>query len=206
MRYARGFTLIEMLISIGIFSVITGVVMANFRIGSQGDELRSASQLVASSIRRVQTAAIAGQTTYICRDADGHDVKVCPTGQDAECGAGTCVSDVPRGGYGLHFDTVEPGNRFMITYADINNDGLFQATEDIRHDNVSPNIYVNVVGVTPTMLGSMLDIVFAPPRPTVRFNGGATSDLVATVKLQHRTTMLEKEVTVNSISGRVSAD
>jgi len=204
MRMPRGFTMIEMLISLGIFAVITGVVMANFRVGSQGDELRSASQLVASSIRRVQTSAIAGQTARFCRDSEGHDGRVCAG--DGDCGGGACVNDVPRGGYGLHFDTTEPNDRFMVTFADTNADGRFQAEEEVRRDNVSVNIYVNVISVAPAALGSVLDIVFVPPRPSVRFNGGATSDLVAVIVLQHRSTMLTKTVSVNSISGRISAD
>jgi len=206
MSRPRGFTIIEMLISMGIFAVITGLVMANFRVGSQGDELRSSSQLVASAIRRMQTAALAGQTTHFCRDAEGHDGQVCPTGSDSECAGGACVNDTPRGGYGIHFEAFEPNDRAMVAFADTNGDGLYQAGEEIRRDNVSPNIYVSVISVAPALPGPALDIVFVPPRPSVKFNNGATADLVATIVLRHRSTMLTKEVTVNSISGRISAD
>jgi prepilin-type N-terminal cleavage/methylation domain-containing protein len=202
LKIASGFTLIEMLISLGIFGVITGMVMANFRVGSQGDELRASSLLVAGVIRRAQTAALTGETARFCRDESGNDGQVCSS--DDICGAGTCVSDAPRGGYGVHFETSETGKRLMIGFVDTNGNGVYDVTERVRSDNISANIYVNVIGLAPAV-DSALDILFVPPRPQVKFNN-TTSEPIATITLQHRYTNQTKIVTVNSISGQISAD
>jgi len=203
LKIASGFTLIEMLISLGIFGVITGFVMANFRVGSQGDELRASSLLVAGVIRRAQTAALTGETTRFCRDESGNDGQVCD--DDADCAAGTCINDAPRGGYGVHFETTETGKRLMIGFVDTNGNGVYDATERFRSDNVSANIYVSVVALEPVTESSSLDILFVPPRPQVKFNN-STGEPMATITLQHRSTNRTKIVTVNSISGQISAD
>jgi len=198
--------MIEMIISLGIFAIVTGFVMANFHSGNQGDELRLAAQLVVSTVRRVQTMAVAGQTVHICRDLSGNDGRVCPSGSDTDCpGGSTCVSDVPRGGYGVHFDGSDAGKRTMITFADTNNDKMFEADEEIRRDNVSPNIYVNVIGLTPAAPGPVLDVIFVPPKPSVLFNG-SSDQAAARITIQHQSSMQIRNIDINAVSGQVSSD
>jgi prepilin-type N-terminal cleavage/methylation domain-containing protein len=202
MKSAAGFTLIEMLISLSIFGIITGFVMANFRAGSQSDELRASSLIVAGVIRRAQTAALTGETAHFCRDEAGTDGRICNS--NADCGTGTCVNDVPRGGYGVHFETAEANKRFMVSFADTNGNGAFDATEQYRRDSVSANIFVSVNSLNPINEG-VLDIVFVPPRPAIKFNN-STGEPIATIILKHRSTNNTKTITVNSLSGQVSAD
>ncbi len=203
----RGFTLVEMLISLGIFAVITGFVMANFRVGSQGDELRLAQQLVASELRRAQTMAIAGQTVNYC--AAGVRVgQFCTSGNSAECGGpdGNCVRSAPPGGYGVHFTTLETGNRQMILFADVDagRDHRYEPGEEIRTTSVSPGTYVSVYLLEPSDAGG-LDVAFTPGDGLPLFNNAADPP-VAKITVRHKSTEAAKEVTVNAVSGQINAN
>jgi prepilin-type N-terminal cleavage/methylation domain-containing protein len=199
---ARGFTLVEMLVSLSIFAVVTAFVTANFRAGRQGDELRVSSQLVASSIRRAQTLAIAGQTVFWC-DGGAQDRRTCPGGTDAECGGGVCRRDIPDG-YGAHFSTVDGEDRRVTVFADIDGDLRYDEGEAIRSDSVSSGPFVFVQALAPED-GSALDIVFTPPRPGITFNGD-TSQVVAAIDLAHRETGAVDTVSVNAVSGQVNIE
>lgn len=194
--------MIEMLISLSIFAVVTAFVTANFRAGRQSDEIRMSTQLLATSIRRAQTMAISGQTSPYCQGGT-NDKKVCLTGTDAECGGGTCIRDIPRG-YGIRLTTVAPDNRKAILFADIDGDRAYDVGEALRQDNVTPGVFVGVSALNPVS-SNALDIVFEPPKPKVWFNNSAAAP-IATVTLSHATTGRTKNVTINLISGQINAD
>jgi prepilin-type N-terminal cleavage/methylation domain-containing protein len=199
---ARGFTLIEMLISLSIFAVITAFVSANFRAGRQGDELRIGSTLVSSELRRAQTAATAGQTALFCRGGT-RDLKTCPGGTAGECPGGTCSTEVPNG-WGVRLSTISPNDKKMILYADTNANRAYDAGEEVRTDSISGGAFVSVKTLTPVSIGT-LDIVFEPPAPIIYFNG-STATAIASIVLQHTTTAATRTVTVNRISGQINAD
>ncbi len=198
----RGFTLIEMLVSLAIFVIVTAFVTANFRAGRQSDELRIASQLAASSLRRAQSFALAGQTTTFCRGG-ANDLRECLGGTDVECVGGACVREVPHG-YGVHFSTVDPARQRIVFFADTNGNHAYDDGEAIRSDAVSPGTSVVVNTVNPSATG-VLDVVFDPPNPTVYFNGG-TATPIASVTVRHLATGQMKTVTVNALSGQINAD
>lgn len=201
-REQCGFTLVEMLVSISIFAVITAFTTANFRLARQGDEIRLASQLVGSAMRRAQTSAAAGETVWLCHGG-ANDLKMCLNGDAALCPSGTCAQEVPSG-YGIHVATVSPDSRKIVLFADLNNDKAYTLGEAVRSDNVSPGPFVSVSAVSP-VASNALDVVFQPPKPTGYFNG-STAQATATVTLTHSTTGAQKTVTVNRISGQISAD
>lgn len=202
LRPLAGFTLVELLISLSIFAVITGAVLANFRVGTQGDELRISAQIVASAIRRSQTAALGGQLAPLCSGGID-DKKNCPHG-DADCGGGgSCVNVIPRG-YGIRFDTEGAAHRRMTTFIDGNGNRLFDEGEQLHSESVSSGPSVIIDGVAPAA-GGALDIVFVPPKPTAYLNG-LTADAIATIIMRHTHTNATRNVTVNRITGQVSAD
>lgn len=195
--------MIEMLISLSIFAVVTAFVTANFRAGRQSDELRLSTQLVATAIRRAQTMAISGQTVPICQGGS-NDKGICPGGTNPECGGGTCVSDVPKG-YGIHLTTSGAGASKAVLFADTDGDKAFSARETVRTDSITPGPFVVAFGLNPMSAGSALDIVFEPPKPKVWFNGSAAVG-IATITLKHTVSGNTKNVSVNLISGQVNAD
>lgn len=60
MRSERGFTFIELVISVSIFAVITGLMFANLGAGNRSEELRRSADLVASRLREAQTRSLTG--------------------------------------------------------------------------------------------------------------------------------------------------
>ncbi len=194
--------MIEMLVSLAIFGIITAFVTANFRAGRQSDELRIGSQLLATSIRRAQTMALAGQQTFMCSGGT-RDKLTCPSGQDADCGGGLCIRTVPNG-YGVHLTTASGASAKVIVFADGNGNRAYDPGEEVRTDLISPGVFVVVQSLDPVS-GGALDIVFDPPKPTVWYNG-SNAQPIATVVIQHTISTKTKTVTVNAISGQVSSD
>ena len=194
--------MIEMLISLAIFGVVTAFVTANFRAGRQSDELRMSTQLVGTAIRRAQTMAIAGQTTPYCQGGT-NDKGVCPGGTNPECGGGTCILEVPKG-YGIHLTTTGAASK-AILFADTDGDKTFSVRETLRTDSITPGPFVVAFGLNPMSAGNALDILFEPPKPKIWFNGSQATG-IATITLKHTTSGQTKNVTVNLISGQINAD
>jgi len=201
-RRTRGFTLVEMLISLSIFAVVTAMSVANFRAGAQGDELRVSARLVASTIRRVQTQAIAGSSVFFCHGGTDEG-KMCLTGEDVGCDGGSCTKDIPDS-WGVRITSLEGENRNLIVFADTDGDRRFDEGEAVRSEAISPGPFVSIVSVDPADAGT-LDIVFTPPKPRTSLNG-AVIDGIATIVLQHQHTGTQMSVTVNRVSGLVAVE
>lgn len=202
MRDQRGFTIIDMLVSLTIFGVVTGFLMANFRSGRTADELRIGAQSIGSSFREVQTMAITGKTLPVCRGGSSN-LKVCTIGVSTTCPSGTCAYEVPRG-YGLRLSTLTTGASLLTLFADTNGNRAFDAGEAMNTKPLSTTTRVFVKTLTP--VGSnVLDVVFEPPKPTVYFNA-STATTLATVQVQHSTSGATRSVTINRVSGQVSLD
>jgi prepilin-type N-terminal cleavage/methylation domain-containing protein len=124
----KGFTIIELLVAMGIFVVITSMVVANFRTGSQSDELKIAAEALVSNLRKAQNMALAGQLK------DGAS---------------------PPGGYGVYFKLADT-DRYII-FADLDgrpldydvgealSDGTVILPRDVRIINVEPTVIASVV-------------------------------------------------------------
>lgn len=195
------FTLVELLISIAIIAVMTGYVTANYRSARQTDELRQGASLLASSVRRVQTMALAGEGVLTC--VGGTTVKTCRVNADCS-GGGTCTRSLPTG-YGVRLSSASgAAAKKTIIFADLNGDRAYQSGEEIRTDSISAGPFVAVTSLSP-VASSALDIVLEPPKPTVWFNG-SNAQSVATIVLTHSATGKTRTVTVNRITGQVSAD
>ncbi len=116
----KGFTIIELLVALGVFVVVTAMVVANFRAGGRSDELRIAAETLISNLRKAQNMSLAGQLT-------------------------NGVS--PPGGYGVYFK-LSDADRYII-FSDLDGDLGYTAGEalldgtiilpkDIRISNIQP--------------------------------------------------------------------
>ncbi len=78
---SSGYSLLELIIALGIITIISAVVVANFRQAEKSNNLRQSSLELESNIRLVRSQALAGQLI------DGV---------------------LPLGGYGLFFSFDQP--------------------------------------------------------------------------------------------------
>lgn len=199
----RGFTLVEMLISLSIFSLVTAMAVANFRVGSQNDELRLAARLMATQIRRAQTLAIAGYSVHSCIGGTSGG-QICTPGANDNCaGGGYCSRTVPPA-WGIRISSVAGENREIVIFADLDNDKEFDRAEAVEYQSISPGPSVYVQSMTPHSVMA-LDVVFTPPRPTVSLNGSDSAG-IATIILEHLHSEKQINVTVNRVTGFVSVD
>lgn len=190
------------MVSLAIFAVVTGFTIANFRVGSQSDDLRIGQQLAASAVRRAQTAALGGELVSYCVGG-AYDNKICPT---TNCGAGVCQRGVPQG-FGVRFTKAAPDNQKTIFFADINGNRVYDGGEEIRSDTLSSSkkIGLSAIVLKPSnvALEVPVDIVFVPPKPVTYFNA-ANTDATVTLTLRHAVTGNTKEISVNRVTGQVN--
>lgn len=108
MLKCKGFTLVELLVSIFIIILMSGIIFANYRTGGQQFALQRSANKLAQDIRRAQQMAMSAKETNL-----GGQV---PTGQEF----------VPKGGYGIYFDESSP-NSYVI-FADCNENRQYNGT------------------------------------------------------------------------------
>lgn len=184
---APGFTLVELLISIAIFLLITAMVLVSFRSGQYRDELAGAAQVIQASLREMQTATFSG-SAILCSS----------TLQPVE----------PVGGYGVHFqpgaqpiafaDCGDPGNSYAATYR-------YKAASDplIKTVQLPNSSRTNLTALSPSDAGG-LDIMFSKTAEAPVVNGNQNySGSNLTITLQHTVTNSLVCVEVNPITGQV---
>ncbi len=116
----RGFTIIELLISLGIFIIVTTMVVSNFRGGSRSDELKIAAETVASNLRRAQNMALAGEQF---------------------------LGMTPLGGYGVSFNLGNPDG--YIIFADKNGNFFYDDGEALPGGSISLPLDIVITGISP---------------------------------------------------------
>lgn len=186
-RKPAGFTLLELVVVIGIFLVMTGVLLANFRRSRQGDVVRISALRLSTDIQRMQAAALSGGGADQGAAAYGVHVQMSQPDryvlfgdrvacQDDAQGQQTCLAN---GRYDAGRDPAEE-----IT------GGVVPLPADVRMTSVDP-------------AAEAMDILFQPPRGTVTI----TPDAVE-VRLTLRHTAFDdtRVVSVNRISGRVDVE
>jgi len=87
----KGFTLIELIISIAITVIIGGIILANYRVGQKQQTLRAEAQKLVSTLRQAQNMASAGKT-YLYPDET--------------------KAEVPEYGYGVYVD--DANNKYTL--------------------------------------------------------------------------------------------
>ncbi len=97
-----GFTMVELLVVLGIFSVMTGVVLGKYRTYNTNALFANASEDIVLALRQAQVYGVG------VKGSSGN-------------------FDVP---YGVYFNTDATNKNGLKFFADLNNNKLFDATED----------------------------------------------------------------------------
>ena len=142
---SRGFTLLEILVSMVIIITLTVMVLSNFEFSGSQFALKRSVYKLSQDIRNTQEMAISS------REVEG-------------------VS--PKGGCGIHFDLLESKTSYIL-FADILPDGLYNPADGDLIIGNSIELEKNVEISNIFWGGSLdvLDIVFVPPDPKIKING-----------------------------------
>lgn len=197
----RGFTIVELLVSLAIIGVITGMMLPNFHGGQLSAELRFASDITVSQLRDIQTAAIAGRLVSVCSGGTQAN-QVCEPGKipAVSCaGGGSCQRRVVPG-YGMR---LMANQSTYVLFDDVNGNYRYDAGEEFA---TKPFIQTGVVQFSASNAAMPVDIVFVAPDATPKFNGNDAPDLL-TLTLRHQSgSNLTRNVKVFRIAGKVEHD
>ena len=148
----RAFTLVELVISLGIFVVITLLLISNFKIGDRRSALRMSAQEIASALRRAQNLSLTATPLPNGTIPSAYGIRFSP---DASS-------------YFLFADFSSPANNVYDTSSD-------QVVVNYKLNN---EVYISAVNVPQIKNGSCqdinppdLDIAFTVPEAFVYFNG-----------------------------------
>ena len=182
LKIARGFTLIEMMVAISIFIIITMVVMFNFSGFNGSLIVTNAAYDVAMAVREAQVY--------------GMSVK----------GSGSS-SSFSRA-YGIHFETGANSGKFII-FNDTNGDSLYSAGEGIETYNFVSNYNISSLqfssnGTDYSSAGS-LDISFKRPEPEARiFAGNINTSAYSSARICMKSPSNQKKAVYVNSSGQIS--
>ncbi len=146
-KFALGFTIMEMMVTMGVLTILGGILIIYSRAGESTSILLRELAKVSSDINRTKNLAI---TTATFVDKDGNKTNPC--------------------GYGIYFDLVQ--NQYII-FADLASDC---ATSQHLRDTEG-NSDVETIPLTKPMELKSAEpdqVFFLPPDPTVIFPGAAT--------------------------------
>lgn len=198
---AAGFTIPELLVSMAIIGVMTGMMLANFRGGQQAAEARFSAEIITNQLHDIQTSALTGRLIAVCTGGGANDGAVCESSKPVPvvCGApGTCQRRVPSG-YGIRFIA---GEKNYLVFYDTDNDGRYDEGEEF---STPPYVSTGTVLLDSADIGLPVDVVFKPPSGKMLFNGLETPDAIE-LTLRHATGNQIRHVKLLRISGKIEHD
>ncbi len=179
-------TIIELLVSVAIFAILTTVVIFNFRSANHASNLRQNAAELMENLRRLQTMSISGAVVGICSNFASAGITPCQV--DVACGFNVTCGVVPKGGYGLYIGA----SSIYKLFADLDGDGSYSAADYtlLRGDvMMSDKVFFDDYQYS--------SIVFAPPRGAVV---GAGDQYYC---LKHDAVDVPRKVTVSVASGSI---
>lgn len=177
-----GYTLVELLVVAAIISVMSVMSFAGYGISQKNVILRQEAQKLVLDLRRAQNMAM--------------NVSQLSS------------SEIPSGGYGVHFDILSSGA--YIIYADTDNGATYSGAGEIFiARTLSSSVIISGIstGINLGSLGpaSPVDINFVPPDPKVKIN--TNDNYFAKITLRYAAAGgPTKDITVNGITGQISGN
>lgn len=166
-RLQAGFTLIELVVVIGIIGMISSLVVLNMGSEQQNSSLLRSAQKLSLNLRQVQAFALSSKKF---------------TTIGVPCGWGIHFNGINSNSYVIFADLATAPNCSDRNYV---RDG---GSEDFETVNLEADIVIS------SLSGSLSDVVFTAPEPTVNFiPDQASAGIVLTAKKSGAT----KTVTIN---------
>ncbi len=152
-----GFSLIEVIVALGLIALIAGLIIANYREGERTNTIHFSAKDLATTLRQAQNNSL-GAVRY-----DGR---------------------TPAGGWGVHID-LETATTSYKLFANLDYDEEdidtygYEAGQALPEHGGKTMDTKRGTFIATTSLGSMVSISFLPPHPeTLIFDGTATSSEV----------------------------
>ncbi len=183
----KGFTLVELLVTIGIFIFMTSVVLAKYRSFSTNSDFANAVEGIVLSLREAQVYGVGSKTA-------GGSI-VCPPSPDS---AFNCA-------YGIYLSKISGKNGSYIIFIDTNKDGLYSAGEPIVQTiNLwdPSEIWISEIMVNNTNTDT-LAVTFKRPNPDAMINGGL-NNTSAKIILKKGVAQTNSSVIEITSSGQIS--
>ncbi|MFA5996924.1 MAG: type II secretion system protein [Candidatus Paceibacterota bacterium] len=142
----RAFTLVEILIVIGVFMLLTGVVLSNYRNYDSNALFANASENIVLALRQAQVYGAGAK------------------GSGTVCAGGVTTFDCS---YGVHFSQ---GANGVVVFADLNSNRVYDNGIDANLQNVSVN-WTNNIAITELSCGgtpcsyNIANVTFRRPNP-----------------------------------------
>lgn len=170
-----GFTLIELIVSIGVISLVTGIFLANYSSANRRSDLTMTTQKMISDIHMAQNYSL-GLTNYGLKDS----------------------TNVPLGGWGIHFDLTNDGNQQYVIFADDDGDKLYSSSTEANLAKGASIITLprNII-IDSISTGNKTDITFLPPDPITTITGSLGTSTQADIVLKDQNTNTKKTVRIN---------
>lgn len=149
----KGFTLMEMLIVIGIIALFSGLIMINYGGQNQKLRLRTTVQEAVNNLRQVQNFSVSTKIS------------------------GT---EVPGGGYGIRFDKAANSYIIFSETSDPPN-RVFDSGEQIKTKLLDSDLEISDINISSTGSVDILDVVFVPPDPVTYLNASNIFNLYAII-------------------------
>ena len=171
-KRSRGFTLMEMIVSVGIIAMISGIFFGNYHRYTLRNNLETDAQYFVSKIRETQNYSLS------LKEFEG---------------------EIPKGGWGVYLST--PQARFAV-FADDDGAGMYQNNEQYLNDVVlTGSTTVESVLLDDGGSPNRLSITFKPPDPIVNIcrtgSGGCEHRWVRIILRNPKNPGVTKTVTIN---------
>ena len=176
----RAFTLIELVVTIAIFGLLSGLIISNLRKGQQSRSLRTAADAIQEIFRQTQSRSLSGEL-----------FSTSPSLTSRDFGWQTTSNWSQYQVFKEQSGTASPYNKTIVE--------TVKFSENVVIDSTS--LKINSTSV------SSLQIRFFPPYGEVRISGGSFNEVknaTAQFKIIYFGTTLSRTVTVDGISGNIS--
>jgi len=173
----KGFTLIELIVSISIITVLIGIFLTNYKSGNKRTELIMATQTMVTNIRLAQNNTL-GSVVY--------------------------NSEIPSGGWGVYISTTNNGNYLMFADDDDINEnsqydvGEADTTLGARNYNLPANVIVEVIDIKNIGITDNIHLTFVPPDPITVIYADSNTSTEVTITLKETRDGSTKDILINS--------
>ena len=169
-----GFTVIELIVSVGIITLVTALFLANYSSANRRTDLTMTAQKLVSDVRLAQSYAL-GLAKY----------------------GNTSSINVPLGGWGVHFDLQGLGADRYLIFADNDGDHSYDSDESNESYGAITSYLPKTITIDSISLGGKMDVIFLPPDPVTYIKNDISSSTSAIVVLKDAKTNSVKTVRMN---------